>query len=190
MDVRLNGRRAGVELTPAGREQAQALVHQFHHIELEAIYTSPRERTRSTSEPLSRHTGLPVRELMEFDEINFGEWTGCTFDSLHGLPEWKQFNSRRSQCRIPGGEGYDDLRTRIQSGLEMLKNAHPHGRIAVFTHADVIRTAVMTLLGAPPDRLLQLEISPGSVTIFQLHDPLPRLLGLNITPPPLTSLRL
>src|ERR1700756_1549502 len=77
---RLNGRLPGVGLSEKGRAEAAMQAGRLAGEKIEAIYSSPLQRTRETAEILAERLGLPVRYREDVIEIDYGEWTGLTFD--------------------------------------------------------------------------------------------------------------
>lgn len=178
---RLNGRLPGVHLTEEGKAQAKSLIERLTHQNIQAIYSSPLERTLETAAPLAHHLNLSIQTLPEFYEVNFGEWTGRSFTELNHIPAWSNYNVCRSSARIPGGESFLEVQTRVHQGLEKIRRAHRGETVAVFSHADVIRTALVHTLGMSLDHLLRIEVSPGSVSTIQIQDWGPHLLGTNFS---------
>jgi probable phosphomutase (TIGR03848 family) len=166
----LAGHNPGVHLNDEGRAQAQMLTHRLRDIHLDALYSSPLERAIETAEPVAAARSLPVHHRPRLIEISLGEWTGCDFAALEDNPHWKRFNSFRSSTRIPGGELMTEVQTRIVDEMEELRQVHPGGTVALFSHADVIKCAVTFYAGAPLDMMNRFEISPASVSIIKLAD--------------------
>lgn len=178
---RISGRMPGVYLNEEGRREARELAERMENVALDAIYSSPLERARETAEPLARKLELPVRESPAFHEIDFGDWTNKSFDELAEIEEWRQYNHFRSGIAIPGGERMVEVQARVVAELERLKRMHPDQRVAVFTHADVIRMTVLHYLGSPAEFNVRLEISPASVSVLQLGGWGPEIRCLNFT---------
>jgi broad specificity phosphatase PhoE len=65
------------------------------------------------------------------------------------------------------------------SGIHNITEIHPASTIAVFSHADMIRAAVMHYLGMSLDLISRIEISPASVTILDIYRDTSRLMLLN-----------
>jgi broad specificity phosphatase PhoE len=160
----LAGRAPGVGLTRAGQEQAEALAAQFAGLPLHAIYCSPLERTRATAEPLARARGLEVRIEPGFIEVDFGEWTGLTFQALERRADWRAFNASRSTAVVPGGEAPIAAQSRAVEALARVREAHPGGHVAIVSHADIIRYALLHATGASLDDVHAVTVRPGSVT--------------------------
>jgi probable phosphoglycerate mutase len=177
--LRLSGRTAEA-LSAAGRVQADLLARMLAGTRVAAIYTSPLQRTLETARALARHQAAPVREDAGLIEVDFGDWTGRTFEELDALPEWHAFNRSRGTAVIPGGETARDVQQRIVSTLERLRRAHAGSTLAVVTHGDVVRYAVLHYARAPLDLYGRFEISPASVTGLRLASD-PCLLYVNRT---------
>ncbi len=178
---RLAGCAPGIRLTEAGRLQAEALGLRLRATPLDAVVTSPLERARETAEALASGRGLEPEVSPALTEIDVGAWTGCAFDALAGDETWQRFNRFRSGTRCPSGESMLEVAARAVAELERLRGRYPEGRVAVVTHADVLRAAVAHYLGIPLDLSLRLEFSPASVTVLALGPWDARLLGLNHT---------
>ena len=163
---KLWGRTAGICLNEEGKRQAKHLSEQFKDIALDAVYSSPLERTLETAEPIARAARLKVQETSAFNEIDFGDWTGKTLDELSGDELWQRFNSQRSATSIPNGESFLDVQARVVGELARLSLRHPDAHVAIVSHADVIKAALGYVEGTSIDLLQQLEISPCSVNVI------------------------
>ncbi len=175
------GRTPGVCLNETGKLQAQRLAERFRGMKFEAIYSSPLERALETAETIARSMNLEVNKNSAFDEIDFGEWTGKSFDTLSGNELWQRFNNERSTTRIPGGESFLEVQTRVVIELERLSSQHNNTRVAIVSHADVIKAAVGYFTATPIDLLQRIEISPCSVNVIAIDKDRVRLLTINNT---------
>lgn len=171
------GRTPGVCLSETGKLQAQRLADRFRGTKLQAIYSSPLERAVETAEPLARSRDLEVNKNAAFDEINYGDWTGKSFDTLSSDEGWRRFNEHRSATAIPGGESFLELQSRIMKELYTL--SHSNANLAIVSHADVIKAAIGYVAGTPIDLLHRIEISPCSVSVIAINDDSSRLLTIN-----------
>jgi broad specificity phosphatase PhoE len=171
-----------VPLNDAGRVQAQRLVERLGPARIDAIYSSPLDRARQTAEPLAVARGLPVVDLPEVTEFNMGEWDGQRFGDLEANDErWRRFNHLRSLTRAPGGELMVEVQARIAGALVRVVDAHPGGTVAVFSHADPIRAAVLYFAGMPIDFFSRLDVAPASVSAIAFRPGGPALVTLNST---------
>jgi probable phosphoglycerate mutase len=164
------GRLAGVGLSSEGRAQAEGLVERLEGVAIDAVYSSPVQRTLETAGPLARSVDLRVEVCDDVQEIDYGDWTGRRLESLRDAPEWGRWNSFRSGSRAPSGESMIEVQTRVMACLMRLRQQHPSGCVVVFSHGDVIKAAVAYCLGAPLDLFQRIEISPTSISVIAVGD--------------------
>lgn len=168
VDNYLSGTAAGTPLNATGRAQVRLLVERLQHVPMSAVVSSPLERTKDTADAIAQSHGLPVEVMPAFIEFEVGAWTGRTFRDLDNDPEWPRFNAVRSVVRPPGGELMIEVQQRAMSGLFDLATRHPDATVAVVSHGDVIRAALMYVLGMPIDFVHRLEVSPARISIVTL----------------------
>lgn len=175
------GRGRGVHLNEAGRAQAKRLAERLGGLPLRGIYSSPLERALETAEPIARRLQLEVQVLDSFNELQYGEWTGRTFEELDGVAKWREFNSFRSGTRIPGGEMMIEAQARMVAGIERLRERHTEESVAVVSHGDLIRAAIAHYAGINLDLCLRVEVSPASVSIIEISGYGPEIISINDT---------
>jgi probable phosphoglycerate mutase len=175
----LAGRLPNVGLDAAGRIQAQEVANRLAARPIAAIYSSPLQRAVETAAPLAERLGLPVVVRESLNEFNFGEWQGMKIADLQNDAHWRRFNELRGSTNAPGGELMLQVQTRMANELEDLRQLHREEAVAVFSHADVIKAALMLYLDMPLDCHSRLEISPASVNVLEIADWGPRVLAVN-----------
>lgn len=173
------GRRAGEHLNVAGRREVGDLCEYVTHWCVHRVYSSPLERARETAGPLAERFGLTPIVAKELNELDFGAWTGRTFQELGSDPGWPLFNSYRGGTRIPGGELMLEAQARAVSLMLRLRDECPGETIALVSHCDVIRSILTFHLGMPLDLFGRIEISPASISVVRLHDHGPEVLAVN-----------
>jgi broad specificity phosphatase PhoE len=176
---RIAGRMPGVGLNAAGREQAARLARRLTDEAIHAIYSSPQLRASETAQTVATVLGLKIQIAEELDEIDFGAWTGKTYEELRALPEWRNFNILRSSVRIAKGELLLEVQARIVGLMARLGGDHPGHTVALVSHGDPIRLALAHQLGTPIDFIPRFEIGPASVSAVELHSHGPRVLWIN-----------
>lgn len=176
---RLTGRAEGGPLTPEGAAAAEALGRRLAREPVAEVHASPRLRARQTAEAVARATGAPLAVAPALDEVDFGAWTGLAFAELDGRADWGLWNRERSSARPPGGESMAEAARRAWAHAAGLAASRPGARLALVTHAEVVRALVATCLGLPLDHVLRLEVAPASVTRIEVAPWGARLLGLN-----------
>ncbi|MFN2475471.1 MAG: histidine phosphatase family protein [Chthoniobacterales bacterium] len=171
------GRIPGVHLNELGRQQAEQLAQKLSLLPIDAIFSSPLERTRETAEPIARQLNLPVQIAEEFTEINFGDWTDRPFSELNSVSEWRHFNAFRSSTAPPRGELMLEVQTRVVRKLSSLRGQYSF--VAIVSHGDAIRATMAHFLGQPLDLVQRIEIDPASLSIVECGDDYVRVRLLN-----------
>ena len=176
----LAGRMAGVRLGPAGRAQASRLAERMSGERFDAIYASPRERTLETASAIAVACEVgPVKLCDDLDEVDFGEWSGKTFEELNRDAGWRYWNDVRHKARTPSGESMLDVQSRVLRRMETCCSEQSGGSVVLVSHADVIKTAVCHVLGLPLENCFRFDIDPASVTTLVMGDWGAKLLKLN-----------
>ncbi|HTJ57738.1 MAG TPA: histidine phosphatase family protein [Devosiaceae bacterium] len=175
----LAGRMPGIRLGADGLAQAGRLAERMRRESFDAIYSSPRERAAETAAQISTASHVPVERADEIDEIDFGSWSGKSFDELNRSHAWRRWNELRSLSRTPGGETMLDAERRIIEFMQKLGERHPDGALVLVSHAEIIRAAVGYILGLPIDSQSRFDIDPGSITTLIMGDWGARVLAVN-----------
>ena len=175
----LSGRTAGGALTAEGREQAQRLAERLSQEPLAEVHASPVARARETAGEVARLHGLEPKVASELDEVDFGDWTGRSFDELAGDPAWAEWNENRAAAGAPRGEMMTDVQQRMTRYLQQLGRQMPDRVVALVSHCDTIRAAICGVLGLSLDQILSFEVPPASVSRIEVGDWGARLLTLN-----------
>jgi broad specificity phosphatase PhoE len=174
----LNGRAAGVHLSSRGRLEALELARRLESIKIDAVWSSPLERAGETANPIAAKAGLRVLYSENLNEVNYGEWTGQSFESLASDPRWRNFNLLRGVTRIPGGELITDVQARVLSELDTISIGYETGNIVVVTHAEPIRVVLACWLNSTGYLHDRVEISPASISIVR-YATIPMLICVN-----------
>lgn len=164
------GRTPGVGLSATGRAEIAAVAERLAGEEIEALYSSPLERTRESADILAERLGLPVCLRDDVIELDFGEWTGLTFDEVRKNAHWEAWRSCRSMAAVPGGESMRQVQKRTVDALAELRHAHHRGAVVVVSHGDVIRAAALYALGMPLDLYARIEIGLASISTIEIGD--------------------
>ncbi|MGQ9598079.1 MAG: MSMEG_4193 family putative phosphomutase [Anaerolineae bacterium] len=180
---RMPGWVPGIHLNAEGRAQAAALPKRLAGVQLNAIYSSPLERTLETAQPLAEAYGLHVIVRDRLGEVRCGNWSGRSLEELQKEELWTQFRIYPGGVRFPGGESFSEAQARLVAELNEIRDAHPGQTVAIVSHADPIKLAVAYYIGLPLDLFHRLTIHPASITALAFTQWGPRLLWLNHTEP-------
>lgn len=176
----LAGRSAGVRLGPDGRAQASRLGERMRRERFSAIHASPQNRTQETAQAISvACQTAPVVTEADLDEIDFGNWSGRTFDDLNTDGEWRRWNTVRSLGVTPAGDTMLTVQNRAVSLVRRLAGGTGDDALVLVTHADVIKAIVGYFLQMPIDAWPRLEIGPASISTLVVENWSAVVAGLN-----------
>lgn len=175
----LAGWTPGVHLNLKGMLEARHLAERLSAFPIDIVFTSPLDRCRETAALIADRLGKPVYVDESFGEIQFGDWTGRTLAELEPLPEFQQFQRRRSLVRIPNGESMSEVQVRAALGLRLLNQAYPHGGVVVVSHVDVLKAMIADAIGLSLDEIGRFHVDPASITTIERTPWETRLVKLN-----------
>ena len=178
----LAGRMPGVGMTERGRAEIASQAERLAREKIAAIYASPLQRTRETAEIVSARLSLSIEFRDDLLELDFGEWTGATFDAIRADPRWQAWSTQRSLAAIPGGESMRAVQQRIVAAMIELNERHLHETVVLASHGDVIRCVLLFALGMPLDFYNRIEIGQGSISTIQIQSGGIRVLAVSERP--------
>lgn len=180
----LAGRTPGVGLSERGRAEIRRVAERLAGDGIAALYASPLERTRETAQIVAAGLSLPVVYRDDLLELDFGEWTGLTFDEVRRDERWQAWSRHRGIATLPGGETMRAVQQRIVDALVELHATHRRQSVLVVSHGDVIRAALLFALGMPLDFIRRIEVGIASLSSIRIDDDGMRVLGFNELPRP------
>ena len=179
----LDGRRPGVHLNALGRRQAEWAAERLAGLAIDAVYTSPLERTRGTAEVIAGRLALEARIEPALEELDFGSWSGKTLTELEPLEDWRQWNAARAISSTPAGDTMRAAQNRILDFVDGLRGAHPEGCFVLVGHSDPLKAALFFYLGLSLDKLHRIEVAPGSLSRVEIDAWGATVMGFNETMP-------
>jgi broad specificity phosphatase PhoE len=183
---RVFGGRIDMNLSPRGHEQAVALANWLARQPLNAVYASPMKRVQQTLAPFAHNHNRSGRAVIMNDlrEIDFGDWTGLTWDAVaekFGVSAF-QWLAELERGGIANAENTQSYRQRIEPCVRAILQKHPGENVAVFCHGGVIRMILAILLDVPLPRMAGFEIDYASVTNIAILPHKTEVQFLNFTP--------
>jgi broad specificity phosphatase PhoE len=164
----LAGRMPGVHRNAEGVLQAERTADALASRVIAAVLSSPQPRAQETAALIAARHGLPVEIEQGLDELDFGSWQGMTFVALDGETGWHAWNRARSLARTPGGETMVHAQARVLAVLVRVRARWPGGEVVLAGHQDVLRAALLGVLGAPLDLFGRLALAPGGRATVRL----------------------
>lgn len=178
------GGRIDMELSPLGHEQVRALARFLRAAPPDVLYASPMRRVQQTLAPLAEETGL-IPVLMEgLREVDFGAWTGLSWDEVqqrHGVSAFTWLNQLEDGT-IERAETVAEFRRRVETSLDQILAETTGKTVAVICHGGVIRMLLSILLELPFRKMSMFEIEYASVTKIHYRPSKREIELLNLTP--------
>ena len=176
----LTTRDADVVLSPAGREQAEAIGRQLAALPETSrptvVLTSPYARAAETAARALATSGLSIacRADERLRERELGVFDGLTSAGVRA--EYPEEAARRQRLgkfyyRPPGGESWADVVLRVRGVMAEVGDRPSSERLWVFTHQAVITCFRYLLEGLTEEQILDIDrtipVPNGSTTTYR-----------------------
>lgn len=178
---RFAGHLPGVCLNAEGRVEAQALARRLRASPPDRVVSSPVERARQTAAIIAEVLGLTVATDERITETAMGSWEGLRVpDVIARFPaQWHAWRTAPTTAEIPGMEPVETIAARmLEAAADYLSQG---GSTLMVSHQDPLLALTCRLLDLPLDAMRRMEISPGSLTVFEVARGRPVLVTLNST---------
>lgn len=179
---KLTGWMEGVSLSQEGRKQAGIAAEGLAHVNFDAIYSSPIERTLETARAIAGRQAARVKVRRGLGEVEYGAWTNRSLKTLAKTKLWEQVQRFPSAARFPDGESLREVQSRAVTEIERIVAEHPKGKICCVSHGDVIKLIAAHYLGVHIDLYQRIVIGPASVSVISVTSHGPYVIALNNTP--------
>ncbi|MEX2247397.1 MAG: histidine phosphatase family protein [Dehalococcoidia bacterium] len=144
-------------LTPVGEEQAQRIGNRMAADGVDAIYSSPLQRSYNTAKPIAERTGHEITVIDDLQEINE------PMRDREAVPEVvlpdgvthaevkRRFEQDPTWDNLPGSEHSRHFRDRIAGAINRIVTECPGKKVAIVCHGGVIQSYVAEILGLRTD---------------------------------------
>jgi broad specificity phosphatase PhoE len=176
--------RTDVTLNETGVAQAQAVAARIKRKwQPVALYASPVIRAMQTAQFIGESCKLTPTPYPDIIDIDFGQWTGLTFDEVkqHWPEELDNWIAHPGETHIPGGESIAEMHLRARQALGELSERHSGQTVILVGHTVINRVLIMETLNIPDDcfwyigqdtcalNLIRAEVN-GQYSLLRLND--------------------
>jgi broad specificity phosphatase PhoE len=181
---RVFGGTIDMELSPLGHDQVKAAADYFQRHPPHVMYASPMKRVQQTLAPLARWTGLHPIVLPGLREVDFGEWTGLSWEQVYERFKVSAFDwlNQLETGSIAQAESTADFRKRVDDALRQILTESPNKEIAVIAHGGTIRMLLALILDLPFTKMSAFDIEYASITRVKIQPHKTEIELLNFTP--------
>lgn len=165
--------RQPIPLNDVGVRQVEELCARFEDAGVKAVITSPVLRAKQTAERIARHCGdIDVEETDGLAELDYGEWVNRDIDEIiaENPDEWKKYRTRPDEMSFPGGESIGEASVRIGAIADDIVQRYEGGRVALVSHADVIKIALVHLMGFELRHMARFSIDNCAVCMMRISE--------------------
>jgi len=158
-----------IELSTAGRRQAERLRDYLADEKIDAVYSSDLKRTMEMAEIVLAGREISIDSCPELRECDYGTCEGLTFGEISS-----RYPDVAAKCinftlelAFPEGEHFKDFFERTSRFIERLEE---HGRsetILISSHSGPLKILLCRLLGISDDHWWQLRVSNASLSIME-----------------------
>ncbi len=156
---------SNVDLAESFEEEMQSLLNKIPE-KFDVIYSSPLERCKKLAESLRT-------EKIVFDdslkELNFGDWELKKWDEIDQA-ELNKWMNDFVNVTPPNGENYLGLFERVKHFWENNIVNNKNKKIAIVTHAGVIRSIMALILNLDLKNTFNLVIDNSKITRIDIID--------------------
>lgn len=181
---RVFGGRIDMDLSPLGHEQVQAAADYFQRHPPHVMYSSPMKRVQQTLAPLAKWTGLQPAVLPGLREVDFGVWTGLSWEQVYERFKVSAFDwlQQLEAGSIAEAESTAAFRLRVNDALQTILAESSHKEVAVIAHGGVIRMLLSIILDLPFARMAMFDVEYASITKVKLRPNKTEIELLNFCP--------
>ncbi len=158
--------RCDVPLDAQGYQDAVDAARQLSHLGLAAVYAGGLRRTISTAQIIADEARIPdIRIMHGLINVDYGAWEGLTAQEaqIYDPQAFHLYKTSPSRAVCPNGERLRDAQRRMLEALSLIGSRHPGEKVAVVTHAVMIRLAVAAIEGTDGEQW-RIPVGRGSYT--------------------------
>ena len=139
------------ELNARGWVQLGELINELCAENIGVVYASDLRRAQTTGKAIADVFTVDCYVRYALREIDFGQWEGLTWKQIEQRDESyaRRWVAEYPRLSAPYGENFRDFEWRVLDEVKFLSRtaASDGRRIAVVTHAGILRTVLCTLQG-------------------------------------------
>jgi broad specificity phosphatase PhoE len=168
-------------LSELGRDQAHQNGRLLERFDIGAIFSSPLDRTRQTTEIIQEYLPVPVTYDERLVEWDCGDWSGHLRSEVEERwpEELAALLADPFHYRGPNCENYPDMFERARPFVAELLE-HPASRVAVVSHGMIGKVMMSILLGLgeedtlgiyqPNDAVIRISLDAGGQAVHHWRD--------------------
>ena len=157
-------------LNAEGKAQARRLARALKETKIDAFYVSPSMRAQQTAQYIMRERdSVPFVQEVDVDEIDFGSWVGMKIEEALDSEIVNIYFYDPENLEMPG-ESVLDVQKRATQAVNRILAQNNLERVAVVSHADVIKAILAHYLEMPLTKWQNFRIDNASLSILKFEE--------------------
>lgn len=159
-------------LNDEGFRQAGMIADYLADRPIEEVYSSGLTRARQTAQSVADRFGLPVIQVPELNELDYGEWEGISEEvpPVRCPQFYKEWRANPLEMRPPGGETFADLRDRAYPALIRIAEENCDREIVVVAHKSTNRMLLCCLTGRSINEYKQVPQENAAINVLDVSE--------------------
>lgn len=159
-------------LNENGLAQAERIALRLAPHKIAAVYASPLPRAIQTAQPLAASHKLTIEPTADLLDIDYGAWEGMARDDIQAkYPDlYTKWTKTPGKVKFPGGESTRQVRLRVETLLNDLREEHLGETVALVSHRVTCHIALCVALDLPNDAIWHLRQDVGCINEFEERD--------------------
>jgi len=163
-----------IELNAAGRRDAEALALALREEKVEAIYSSPLQRSLETAQAINHFHQLAIESEDGLKELDIGDLDGLTIEEMRSQYSsfWQKWTSGEpGLAKCPNGESLAEAQQRAWDTIQEITRRHRQQTAIVVTHYFVIVSVICKALGIDLSHMGRFRaLNTGAINILDFRD--------------------
>lgn len=153
------------ELTERGRDQIRALADWLKTESPQALFSSSSKRVKSSADIIAAQLSLDITLLDAINAWRVGTWEGRTYLEVKKAEPaiYEAWVADPVSNAPPQGEAIRDVYNRTTKAVKQLIKDHEGKKIALVSHAEVVRALLVDALGMPLENYWRIAVPTGSI---------------------------
>ena len=172
---------APTPLTERGIAQAQTLGTLLRNVPVDNVLCSELERARHTTQLILAEREVPVRNMLELNEMFFGDWEMRHHRDLarEDAENYAVWCNDWQNATPTNGEGFQTFSQRVERFIAQLADYKACQNLLVVSHQGVLSVLIARLLSMPAAAMWHFRVEQGCWSAIDFCDDFAVLKVLN-----------
>lgn len=154
------------QLNETGILQIEKVAQELKDYSPDIVYSSREKRSLESARILAQTLGVPMLELDNMHERNWGEFSGQPWSEVEKILNPMGLDERYNYIP-PGGESWKTFEERLIHAVTKVTTENPDKVILIVTHGGAIRALMPYLLNKPKEESFKYDPKNASFVVFE-----------------------